>query len=195
MNFSAVILAGGKSLRMGTDKAFLQLQGQLLLERQIQLAREIGAKEVFISGRPYTDYSPFDCDVLHDRFTEAGPLAGMECALATINSELLLVLAVDMPGLTNCFLTQLLAKCSDKGIIPRLNGRIEALCAFYPKAAGRLCESLLVRHINQAGFFAKQCVRMRLAEFVEVNASDQSCFFNWNTPQDTCEQHLKSSTS
>jgi len=47
MNFSAVILAGGKSSRMGRDKAFLKIGGQTLLARQIQLARELGAARNF----------------------------------------------------------------------------------------------------------------------------------------------------
>ncbi|HEY5345385.1 MAG TPA: NTP transferase domain-containing protein, partial [Verrucomicrobiae bacterium] len=60
MNFSAVILAGGKSSRMGRDKAFLEIGGTTLLARQIGLARELGAAEIFISGRAETDYSKFN---------------------------------------------------------------------------------------------------------------------------------------
>src|SRR6266566_3753822 len=59
MNFSAVILAGGKSSRMGRDKAFIKVGGQPLLARQIQLAQTVGAKEIFISGREDVDYSNF----------------------------------------------------------------------------------------------------------------------------------------
>ena len=97
MNFSAVILAGGKSLRMGCDKAWLEIEGQTLLARQIALARETGAAEIFIAGRSDTDYSSFGCRVLPDKFFDAGPLAGIERALAAANETLLLVLAVDLP--------------------------------------------------------------------------------------------------
>src|SRR5690349_130325 len=81
MNFSAVILAGGKSSRMGRDKAWLEINGQILLTRQIELVQAGGATEVFISGRAGMDYSAFGCRVLQDRFPNAGPLAGIERAL------------------------------------------------------------------------------------------------------------------
>ena len=81
MIFSAVILAGGKSLRMGRDKAWLEIEGQTLLARQIALARETGAAEIFISGRADADYSAFGCPVLQDGFPDAVPLAGIERAL------------------------------------------------------------------------------------------------------------------
>src|SRR5258705_13766374 len=89
MNFSAVILAGGKSSRMGRDKAWLEAGGQSLLARQIGLVRELGAAEVFISGRADADYSEFGCRVLQDKFPDAGPLAGIERALDATTSPLL----------------------------------------------------------------------------------------------------------
>ena len=92
VNFSAVILAGGKSARMGRDKAFVEIGGQTLLARQLALARAAGAREVFISGRADVDYSAFDYRVLLDDFPAAGPLAGIECALAASTLPLLLVL-------------------------------------------------------------------------------------------------------
>ena len=66
MNFGAVILAGGKSSRMGRDKAFLEIGGPSLLARQISLVRDIGAAEIFISGRKGVNYSGFNCCVLTD---------------------------------------------------------------------------------------------------------------------------------
>src|SRR5688572_9023694 len=100
MTFNAVILAGGQSRRMGRDKAWLEVEGQPLIRRQIKLAREIGATEVFISGRPDCDYSTLGCPGLTDQFSNAGPLAGIERALDTATAPLLLVLAVDLPRLT-----------------------------------------------------------------------------------------------
>src|SRR5882672_7158894 len=110
MKFSAVILAGGKSARMGCDKAFVELDGHTLLARQIQLVRAAGAMEVFISGQPGVNYSEFGCPVLTDRFHDAGPLAGIHSALAATDSLLLLVLAVDLPGMTADFLQKLAAE-------------------------------------------------------------------------------------
>ena len=91
MKFSAVILAGGKSIRMGRDKAWLPLDGQPLLARQIAVVRELDPVELFISGRNDTDYSSLGYPVLQDAFPDAGPLAGIaadtraEAALAALD--------------------------------------------------------------------------------------------------------------
>ena len=88
MNFSAVILAGGKSSRMGRDKAFLSISGKTMLARQIETVRAAGAAEIFISGRAETNYSEFGCRVLVDKFHNAGPLAGIEAALAAATQSI-----------------------------------------------------------------------------------------------------------
>jgi len=145
MNFSAVILAGGASTRMGRDKAWIEVGGRLLIARQVELVREVGAREVFISGRVDADYTSFSCPVLKDRFPEAGPLAGIEAALAAAASPLVLVLAVDMPHMNADLLQQLVGQCTETtGAIPRLADAIEPLAAVYPKSALPLVTELLL---------------------------------------------------
>jgi molybdopterin-guanine dinucleotide biosynthesis protein A len=141
--FSAVILAGGKSSRMGRDKAFVEISGQTLLARQIQLARELGAAEIFISGRADVDYSPFGCRVWLDEVADAGPLAGIARALAETSAPLLLVLAVDLPEMSAEFLRRLATHCTETtGVIPRVAGQVEPLAAFYPKTSEKLLAAL-----------------------------------------------------
>ena len=104
MTFSAVILAGGESRRMGRDKAWVEVGGESLIARALVLVRELGLPEVFISGRAGTDYSSMRYPVLFDLEPGCGPLGGIERALQAANSPLLLVLAVDLPGMTAaCF--------------------------------------------------------------------------------------------
>ena len=185
MNFSAVILAGGKSSRMGRDKAFLETGGKTLLARQIQLSRELGAAETFISGGTGADYSAFGCRVLLDKFPDAGPLAGIERALDAAKSPLLLVLAVDLPEMTPEFLQRLSAGCSETcGIIPKLAGRVEPLAAYYPNAARSLATASLERKDFAANGFAGQCVQSGLARFAELPANEGKYFANWNSPAD-----------
>ena len=185
MNFSAVILAGGKSSRMGRDKAFLDIGGQTLLARQIKLASETGAAEVFISGHTNADYSAFCCRVLHDQFAAAGPLAGIERVLTAATSPLLLVLAVDLPEMNVEFLRRLAAHCANgSGAIPRVMENIEPLAAYYPKAAQPLAETLLCAGKKAVAGFAEQCGRAGLARFVDLTAGDARYFANMNTPAD-----------
>jgi molybdopterin-guanine dinucleotide biosynthesis protein A len=185
MNFSAVILAGGQSRRMGRDKAWLPVKGQPLLLRQIDLVRQLAPMEVFISGRPDTDYTPLKYPVLHDCFADAGPLAGIERALTAASAPLLLVVAVDLPCMTASLLQQLGANCLDgAGVIPRVNGRVEPLAAFYPTTAQSLAESLLRNSRYYVTAFAEHCLQARLANFYDLSTSHAESFTNLNTPMD-----------
>lgn len=193
MNFVAVILAGGQSTRMGRDKAWLEVEGRPLLARQIQVARDAGAREVFLSGRAGVDYARFGCRVVMDRRPEAGPLAGIESALSAATLPLLLALAVDMPRMCADLLRQIAARCAGAaGAIPRVKGAIEPLAAFYPKAALPLVADLLSHSCDRksgakassARALAEQCVARDLACFVDVSPEHARAFTNWNSPAD-----------
>jgi len=183
MNFSAVILAGGKSSRMGRDKARLPMEGQTLIERQIDLVRKLGAGEILISARKEGDHSDLGLPVITDQFVDAGPLGGIERALAICASPLLLVLAVDMPYLTVKTLAQLQADTmNDLGVIPRVAGQIEPLAAFYPKSAHELIGGLLSKQSRGATSLAEQCVQTGRARFHDLAAGHAREFSSWNTP-------------
>jgi molybdopterin-guanine dinucleotide biosynthesis protein A len=170
---------------MGRDKAWLPVGGQPLLARQIGLIRQVAPQEIFISGRADTNYSEFGCPVLTDRVAGAGPLAGVARALEKSAAPLVLVLAVDMPGMEASCLRRLAADCSESvGVIPRVNGRIEPLAAFYPKSARGLAETLLRDDRRAAAGFAADCAQAGLAVILDLPAGDGFYFANWNTPED-----------
>ena len=182
---SAVVLAGGRSSRMGSDKAWMEINGETMLARQIQLARDSGAVEIFISGRADTDYSEFSFPGLEDSFPGAGPLAGIERALTASRSPRILVLAVDLPRISASFLRILAASApGEMGAIPRLNGKIEPLAAIYPRNARELAFDLLRRNENSASAFAELCVHRGIASFFDVPTSEAGRFTNWNSPAD-----------
>jgi molybdopterin-guanine dinucleotide biosynthesis protein A len=207
MMFSAVILAGGRSVRMGRDKAFLSFNGRCLIEHSIALAREAGADEVVISGRAGQDFSGAGCRVLLDAAPGCGPLGGIERALGLARLPLVLVLAVDLPHMTPGFLRWLLRRRfsdppgsneSDEvlpqggsvtealgfGAVPSLHGKLEPLVAFYPKAAHGIARQCLSEKRYAARQFAESCVRQGLVRRIPVPVQDERCFLNWNTPAD-----------
>lgn len=184
MKFSAVILAGGKSSRMGRDKAFLEISGCSLLGRQIDTLVAAGAAEVFISGRSDVDYSTFGCRVLADEFSGAGPLAGIHAALKFSRQPLTLVLAVDLPEMNAVFLRGLLMASSGGGVIPCLDGKIEPLAALYPKAAEDVARRMLGGKNFAARDFAAACVRAGLAGYFSVSDEFDRFFRNLNSPED-----------
>src|SRR5262245_21418784 len=73
VQFSAVLLAGGKSSRMGRDKAALVVDGVPLWQRQLATLRAAGAREVFVSGAARGPWTGMEC--IHDEVKGAGPLA------------------------------------------------------------------------------------------------------------------------
>lgn len=104
MTFSAIILAGGRSARMGADKATLQWNCERTVERVWHLAREAGASEVVVAGGDYG--LPF----VSDAVTHGGPVGGVLAGVAALGSaERFLILAVDAPTLLVEDLRQLLA--------------------------------------------------------------------------------------
>jgi molybdopterin-guanine dinucleotide biosynthesis protein A len=182
MSFSAVILAGGKSSRMGRDKAFLETDGQTLLARQVKIVQDAGAAEVFISGRVGVDYSGFGLPVLPDLFPAAGPLAGIHAALAAAKLPLVLVLAVDLVHMNGALLGELVQ--AGTGLVPRVFGRIEPVAAVYPRAGLTIAKRMLEEKRLAVRDFAHACVKTGLASFVDFPDSAGWLFKNLNSPTD-----------
>jgi len=185
LKFSAVILAGGRSTRMGQDKATLPLDGQPLLARQIAFAKSLGPVEILISGRPEVDYTPFDCPVLMDRVQNAGPLAGIAVALEAARAPLVLVLAVDMPYLTRAAVERLMNACRpDRGAVPRFRDRLEPLVAIYPRAAVSVANQQLAEGYLAVRDFAIRCQEAGLVCLLDLEPELDGVFRSWNSPAD-----------
>ena len=189
MNLSAVILAGGESRRMGRDKAWLELGGQPLIRRALSTVRDAGIQGVVISGRAGADYSSLGCPVLFDLEPGGGPLGGIERALAAATAPLVLVLAVDLPGVTAAFLRKLAAHCDPlTGAVPKLRGELEPLAAIYPKRCHFIARDCLLKFRRAARNFADACLREHALRTFAVSAADAGCFANWNHPADVAAQ-------
>jgi molybdenum cofactor guanylyltransferase len=185
MRFSAVILAGGASRRMGRDKAWLEVRGRPLLSRAVATVRRAGAVEVFISGREGGNYAGVDCPVLFDLKPGGGPLGGIERALGAAGSPLVLVLAVDLPDMTAAFLRKLISGCDENtGVVPKVQGELEPLAALYPKRCHAFVLEALRRQSLAARDFAETCVREGAVRTFAVSAADRVRFANCNSPGD-----------
>jgi molybdenum cofactor guanylyltransferase len=126
------VLAGGRSTRMGQDKALLQVGGRSLVELALDKLRSIGVAAPHIAGAS-TDLSSH-APVLPDPHPGCGPLSGIEAALIATTRPLNLFLPVDMPLLPARFLRWMLLRAEVTGAlvtVPRINGRPQPLCAVY----------------------------------------------------------------
>ena len=184
--FTAVLLAGGKSTRMGRDKAGVLIDGHPLWQYQLATLRAIHPHELFISGKPDGPYAGAGVEILGDNFPGLGPLAGLEAALRRANCPLMLVLAIDLPAMTAEFLSELLraSAASGTGLVPCVDDRFEPLAAVYPRA----CLPLVGEHLHAADRSMRRFVQACLArEFVRGRAIadvERHLFRNLNTPED-----------
>ena len=212
---AGLVLAGGRSSRMGRDKALLRVGGETLAQRQTRLLQRLGIREVFLS-RPAVDAAPpgsgppaavlpdaaplddtppegtppdaaIKVAVVRDAVPGLGPLAGIVAGLEQAGDRALMVLAVDMPGVTEGFLGGLLAAAdleAGVGAAPRVGDRWEPLCALYPP--GVLDEAR--RHLagdrrSPSGFLDALLASGRIRP-LELSRTEAAALRSWNTPED-----------
>lgn len=175
MDFSAVLLAGGKSSRMGRDKATLVIDFLPLWRRQIGVLRETGAAEVFVSGEPGTFG---EIETRKDDVPDQGPLTGLLVSLRRARFPLLLVRAGDLPVMTPRDRQKLAVLARPGvGVIPRRGEFYEPLAAVFPREAlvvAEQCrtESELARKLVVSGFL------------LPLDVSGDGLFANINTPEE-----------
>src|SRR5260370_6860446 len=136
MNLSAVLLAGGESRRMGTDKATAVFGGKPLGQVQLTLLRKLRPAEIFLSARSDPDWRPADVKFVADEPPSRGPLSGVAASLGRIRTKHLLALAIDMPFMSENYLRFLCDQIEPRrGVLPMICGRAEPLAAIYPEGA------------------------------------------------------------
>jgi molybdopterin-guanine dinucleotide biosynthesis protein A len=186
--FSAVLLAGGKSVRMGRDKVYLQVEWEgvfiPLWERQLAVLQSITPERLFISGARKQGY-PTSIRVLEDDWPDVGPLGGIATCLSRSQSAFLLVLAVDLPRIQPGFLKKLLAlSVAGCGAVPAHDDGFEPLIAVYPASSLALAiDQIWERDYSMQHFIAK-LLENHLITSYEVETSERIQLENWNSPED-----------
>ncbi len=134
MDLTAVVLAGGKSSRYGSDKALAVVGGRCMIDCVADTVRR-HVEEVLVSvGDPSVRYDVEGARHVVDRVPGAGPLAGLHAALSAMHTSWLLAIACDMPFITDAALEALLEARSEDAlaIVARTpDGQRHPLCACY----------------------------------------------------------------
>jgi molybdenum cofactor guanylyltransferase len=182
---TAFVLAGGRSSRMGRDKALLDLAGRPLLRHAIELLDAVTGN-VRIVGDPakYGSFGSVIPDIYHDR----GPLGGIHAALGNSKTDLNLILATDLPFVEPEFLRHLIAIAeSTKALVtvPQVGPYFEPLCAVYRKSFAEIVEVALSDSRNKVdALFAEVATRTVPEEEIVAAGFSPAMFRNLNTPQD-----------
>lgn len=186
------VLAGGKSSRMGKDKAFMQLGGRTLVAHALELAQAATGKAWIVGGaEKFVTYGP----VVEDLYPGCGPLAGIHAALADARTDLNLITAVDMPFLRVDLLKYLITRAAASEaavVVPRAGGGLQPLCAVYRKAFGEVAQRSLDAGKNKVdSLFAEvQTLVIEQAE-LERYGFGEEMFRNLNTKHDWQEAKQK----
>lgn len=172
-SYSAIVLAGGQSSRMGTDKSKLIFEGETLVERQCRKLREVGIEDIVVSG--------YGEGMVPDENPGQGPLGGLATCLRLIKNDSAIVVPVDVPLITARVFNGLMDTHS-KSVMPvtvALNGeKAEYLIGVYDKR--------IVPQIDEMLEDGTRAVRMLLeltgCNFARFYGAERE-FQNANTPE------------
>jgi molybdopterin-guanine dinucleotide biosynthesis protein A len=184
---AAAIIAGGLARRLGgATKPLLEIDGRAVADRQLAVLRPVFSRLLVVANDP-APWRARGVEVVPDRVTGAGPLAGLSAALgAAGDAEAVVCLAGDLPFLSPQLLLALRDRAPEAdALAPRPAGRAEPLCARYAVRAGAVVDARLA-----AGQLA---LHELLAELATVWLDDAALaaldpqglsFINLNTPDD-----------
>ncbi|RJP55812.1 MAG: molybdenum cofactor guanylyltransferase [Deltaproteobacteria bacterium] len=182
---TGVILAGGKSKRMGRNKAFLEINGQRMIDRIADIFEDT-FEEVILVTNSLIEYLHLDLRIVTDLIPNKGALGGIYTGLFYASFQHIFVTACDMPFLNKGFIDYMLSKVGNfDAVVPLSSDGLQPLHAIYSKRCIRHIDALLeLDDLKITGFYPK--VRVREISLQEILSFDpkSSLFFNINTPDD-----------
>ena len=180
----SLLLAGGKSSRMGKDKSTLVYEGQTLLERSLDLLNQLGADHVLISG----DIQGHDS--IPDLLPDCGPFGGLHAAIHFIDKKsgmdgsLLLLIPVDMPMLDEQSLITLIESTGDAGSCFYQGEVFPCVFRLTSQLKNHL-DSLFSKSTELGGDRSmKALLRAFTPKVLKSTALSRNVFFNLNSQQD-----------
>jgi molybdopterin-guanine dinucleotide biosynthesis protein A len=182
---TGVILAGGKSTRYGTNKAFAEVHGTKLIERVVQTMERLFERLLLVTNTPH-EYAYLKLPMEEDIIKGLGPIGGIHTGLETISDEAGFFVACDMPYLNENLLRHMVTLKGDSdAVVPRVGRMVEPLHALYTRRClPAIRESIDLRLYQPMRFFQK--IRVRYVDEEELRSIDPQLrfFFNINKPED-----------
>lgn len=190
MIFSTALLAGGRSVRMGKEKALLvvNMRGQLLIERQLELLAALHPYEQLVSCR-YDQELPVPSDVRKVLdYGAHGPIGGVTAVLRSAQSPFVLILGLDHGKMNLATLRHIVVearKDTATGVVARTSDGIQPTVALLPRELAAMAKAridaggdLSLQGLMRAG------VEADLLRWYDVKPADEKRFANWNRPSD-----------
>lgn len=152
---AGIILSGGKNIRMGTNKAFLKVEGERLIDRAVRILGDVCDEILVVTNEPL-EYLDLGVTVATDIFKGMGPLAGIHSGLFHAKAPRAFVCACDMPYLDASFIRHLVSLAEGYDIVvPCRSDRPEPLHAVYSRKCLPVIRGLLERNERKVTGFYK----------------------------------------
>lgn len=184
--FSGIVLAGGLSKRLGTDKTLVEFGGQTLLGLTVERLRKITSDIVIACGAgPRPGWPDIPVGYAVDRHRSRGPLSGLDAGLRAIGNQGAIVVACDMPFLNPSLLRYMATLLEDHdAVVPVVGGRRHALHAAYSRRCLPIIEDLLVTGGSMRDLLTRvDTWTLSASDVREMDPEGHSCF-NLNSPED-----------
>jgi len=196
-DITGIILSGGKSQRMGTNKSFLDIFGKSAIERVIELMNSLFHKVILITNEPYL-YNHLNIQIYEDVFKYKGPLAGIHSGLLNSNTDKNFIISCDMPLITEDIIRFITDYKTTRHItIANADGYNQQLCGIYCKSCLPIIEDILSQNDLEESRSDEQkkrrCKVMTLVGIFEGTIIDiekeytfykQNTFLNMNKPEE-----------
>lgn len=196
-DITGIILSGGKSIRMGTNKSLLKIGDETIIERTAKLIKALFKDVMIITNTPL-EYGFLNLPLYEDIYKNKGPLAGIHAGLSKSKTEKNFVISCDMPLMTNGMIEYLTEYPTKKLItIAKADGFIQLLCGVYSKKCLPLIEMIFKDFIEEETRNTDQkqrsCNVDRLVKMIDTEILDvekrftnyiPGTFFNMNNQKE-----------
>ncbi len=180
LTYTGIVLAGGRSSRMGVDKGLIEWQGKRLVEYSLQ-AMVPFCSEVIISTNNEA-YCSFGHNLVKDEFKDIGPMGGLHAGLKATQTDHNIVLSCDMPFVDEEIIRMLLKRSTGfQSVVPVIDGQSIPVCAYYHKSALDLIEKEIAKGLYKMKLLLHQ---LKTAELEIKDAVNREKLRNINTLAD-----------
>lgn len=182
--WTGAVLAGGRSSRMGRDKALIEIDGHTLLDRALHILRP-HVDELLVIGDPMR-HGQAVARVIPDDGPGKGPLAGIVTALRHAAHDQVIIMACDMPGVNAQLIERLKQGPKDRSdaFVPQCDGDLEPLIAVYR----RQCLPVFEASIAEGRWKVADALERLIATYVQICPGEdgwpKDLFRNVNSPTD-----------
>ncbi len=189
METSCIVLAGGKSLRLGYDKILETIGNRSLLEQVVSCVNSLTSNIIIVIDRERTipEFGSYTkLKIVTDIYPDKGPLGGIYTGLTVSTSFYNLVVASDMPFLNQSLLRYMMQLSANFDlVVPRVDNLVEPLHAIYTKSCLAPIEHM-VKQRKLSVYKLLRSVKVRYVETEEIERFDPKhlSFFNINTEAD-----------